>query len=81
MTAAVTESGRPLYNRRPLQKAGGGNVSGRYRKRPLQEAVTGSGRYRRPLQEAGGGGGSGRYNNSLRQDASAAYAVCRKQFQ
>jgi hypothetical protein len=70
MTAAVTEGGR---YRRPLQKAGGGDVSGRYRKRPLQEAVTGSGRcsYRRPLQEAGGGDGSGRYiNNALRQDAS-----------
>jgi hypothetical protein len=26
--------------RRPLQKAGGGDVSGRYWKRPLQEAVT-----------------------------------------
>jgi hypothetical protein len=53
MSAAVTESGR---YRRP--KAGGGDVSGRYRKRavvtggryrkrPLQAAVTGSGRYRR----------------------------------
>ena len=44
-----------------------------HRKRPLQEAVTGSGRYRRLLQEAGGGGGDGcgRYiNNTLRQDAS-----------
>jgi hypothetical protein len=61
---------------------GGGDVSGRYRKRaavtggryrkrPLQAAVTGSGRYRRPLQEAGGGDVSGRYiNNALRQDAS-----------
>jgi hypothetical protein len=69
MTAAVTEGGR---YRRPLHKAGGGDVSGRYRKRPLQEAVTGSGRYMRPLQEAGGGDGSGRYiNNVLRQDASA----------
>ena len=65
MTAAVTESGRPL------QKTGGGDVGGRYRKRPLQKAVTGSGRYRRPLQEAGGGDGSGRYiYNALRQDAS-----------
>jgi hypothetical protein len=57
MTAAVKEGGR---YRRPLRKLGGGDVSGRYRKRPLQEAVTGSGRCRRPLQEAGGGDGSGR---------------------
>jgi hypothetical protein len=67
MTAAVTEGGR---YRRPLQKAGGGDVSGRYRKRPLQEAVTGSGHYRRRLQEAGGDDGSGRYiNNALRPEA------------
>ena len=73
MMAAVAESGRPLYcvNRRPSQKAGGGDVGGRHRKRPSQKAVTGSGRHRRPLQEAGGGDGSGRYiNNALRQDAS-----------
>jgi hypothetical protein len=55
--------------------SGGGDVSGRYRTWPLQEAVTGSGRYRRPLQETGGGNGSGRYifiniKNALRQDAS-----------
>jgi hypothetical protein len=73
--AAVTESGRPLQAtvtgsgryRRPLQKAGGGDVSGRHRKRaavagdrhrkrtkrPLQAAVTGSGRRRcqQPLHE------------------------------
>jgi hypothetical protein len=42
MTAAVTEGGR---YRRPLQKAGGGDISGRYMKWPLQEAVTGSDRY------------------------------------
>jgi hypothetical protein len=74
MTAAVTEGGRYSY-RRPLQKAGGGDVSGHYRKWPLliQEAVTGSGRCRWPSQEAGGGDDSGRYiNNALRQDASAA---------
>ena len=55
MSAAVTESGRPL-----------------------QAAVTGSGRYRRPLQEAGGGDGSGRcMNNALRQDASTLHARLR----
>jgi hypothetical protein len=71
MTAAVMIQRAGGRYRRPLQKAGGGDVSGRYRKRPLQEAVVGSGRYRRPLQEAGGGDGSGRYiNNALRQDAS-----------
>ena len=49
MVTAVTESGRPLQEaatgsgrRRPLQKA-----DGRYRKRPLKAAVTGS---RRPLK-------------------------------
>jgi hypothetical protein len=39
--------------------------------RPLQAAVTRSGRYRRPLQEAGGGRDGGRHtNNALKQDAS-----------
>jgi hypothetical protein len=78
MTAAVAEGGR---HRRPLQKAGGGDVSGRYRKRPSQEAVTGSGRHRRPLQAAGGGDSSGRYmNNSLRQDASTVLKESRMEY-
>jgi hypothetical protein len=60
MAAAVTVQRAGGRYRRPLQKAGGGDVSvsGRYRKRPLQEAVIGSGRYRWPSQEAGGGDGS-----------------------
>jgi hypothetical protein len=67
MTAAVTESERPLPYRRPSQKAGGGDVGGRYRKWPLQKAVTGSGRCRRPLQEVGGGDGNGRYISDIEQ--------------
>jgi hypothetical protein len=51
MAAAVAAQRAGGRYRRPLQKAGGGDVSGRYRKRPLQEAVVGSGRCRRPLQE------------------------------
>jgi hypothetical protein len=44
-------------------------IGDRYRKRPLQTTVTGSGRYRRPLQEAGG-----RYiSNALRKGVSTVY--------
>ena len=79
--AAVTRKGRRYreraaviggrYRKRAAAMSAAVTESGRYRKRPLQEAVIGSGRYRRPLQEAGGGDGSGRYiNNALRQDAS-----------
>jgi hypothetical protein len=55
MTAAVTESGRPLW--------AVVTESGRRRcRRPLQEAVVTESRYRKqPLQEAGGGDGSGRH--------------------
>jgi hypothetical protein len=83
--AAVAESGRPLQAavtgsgryRRPLQKAGGGDIicrsrkraavtSGWYRKLPIQ--------FRRTLQETGGGRDGGRYiNNAQRQDTPALF--------